>query len=105
MKLLAIDTSTEACSVALQVGSESIHLDEVCPQQHSKRVLPMVQQLLRQGHKVAIHCKGGSGRTGLVAAKILLEAGFDKIDVKQRVQVLRPYALTLQPHLDWFNAQ
>jgi len=66
---------------------------------------PMVQQLLRQGHKVAIHCKGGSGRTGLVAAKILLEAGFDKIDVKQRVQALRPYALTLQPHLDWFNAQ
>ncbi|MBU1437495.1 MAG: tRNA (adenosine(37)-N6)-threonylcarbamoyltransferase complex dimerization subunit type 1 TsaB, partial [Gammaproteobacteria bacterium] len=48
MKLLAIDTSTEACSVALQVGSERLHLDEVCPQQHSKRVLPMVQQLLTQ---------------------------------------------------------
>jgi tRNA threonylcarbamoyladenosine biosynthesis protein TsaB len=48
LKLLAIDTSTEACSVALQVGSERLHLDEVCPQQHSKRVLPMVQQLLTQ---------------------------------------------------------
>lgn len=46
MKLLAIDTSTEACSVALRVGSDLLHLDEVCPQQHSKRVLPMVQQLL-----------------------------------------------------------
>ncbi len=66
---------------------------------------PMVQQLLRTGQKVAIHCKGGSGRTGLVAAKILLEAGFDKIVVKQRVQAIRPYAITLQPHLDWFNAQ
>ncbi len=48
MKLLAIDTSTEACSVALQLGTDILHLDEVCPQQHSKRVLPMVQQLLTQ---------------------------------------------------------
>lgn len=63
----------------------------------------LVHQLLRQGGKVAIHCKGGSGRTGLVAAKILLELGLDKIEVKQRVQALRPYALTLKPHLDYFN--
>lgn len=48
MKLLALDTSTEACSVALQIGAEILSLYEVCPQQHSKRVLPMVQQLLSQ---------------------------------------------------------
>jgi tRNA threonylcarbamoyladenosine biosynthesis protein TsaB len=48
IKLLALDTSTEACSVALQVGTDILTLDEVCPQQHSKRVLPMVQQLLSQ---------------------------------------------------------
>lgn len=47
-KLLALDTSTEACSVALQYDSELLIIDEVCPQQHSKRVLPMVQQLLGQ---------------------------------------------------------
>lgn len=47
-KLLALDTSTEACSVALQLGTDILTLDEVCPQQHSKRVLPMVQQLLSQ---------------------------------------------------------
>ncbi|MCC5827719.1 tRNA (adenosine(37)-N6)-threonylcarbamoyltransferase complex dimerization subunit type 1 TsaB [Alkalimonas sp.] len=46
MKLLALDTSTEACSVALRLNDEVLALDEVCPQQHSKRVLPMVQQLL-----------------------------------------------------------
>jgi tRNA threonylcarbamoyladenosine biosynthesis protein TsaB len=48
LKLLAIDTSTEGCSVALLSGNELLHLDEVCPQQHSKRVLPMVQQLLNE---------------------------------------------------------
>jgi len=48
IKLLALDTSTEACSVALQLGTDILTLDEVCPQQHSKRILPMVQQLLNQ---------------------------------------------------------
>lgn len=46
MKFLALDTSTEACSVALALDDQIIALDEVCPQQHSKRILPMVQQLL-----------------------------------------------------------
>lgn len=48
MKLLALDTSTEACSVALQYDGLQLTLDEVCPQQHSKRILPMVQQLLAE---------------------------------------------------------
>jgi tRNA threonylcarbamoyladenosine biosynthesis protein TsaB len=48
VKLLALDTSTEACSVALQYDGQVLTLDEVCPQQHSKRILPMVQQLLTE---------------------------------------------------------
>ena len=48
LKLLALDTSTEACSVALCYNDQLLTLDEVCPQQHSKRILPMVQQLLAQ---------------------------------------------------------
>lgn len=47
-KLLALDTSTEACSVALLTDGAILTLDEVCPQQHSKRILPMVQQLLSE---------------------------------------------------------
>ena len=46
MKLLALDTSTEACSVALLHQNTIIALDEVCPQQHSKRVLPMIDSIL-----------------------------------------------------------
>lgn len=48
MKLLALDTSTEACSVALLYQGSIIALDEVCPQQHSKRVLPMIDGLLAE---------------------------------------------------------
>ncbi|GGW50165.1 tRNA (adenosine(37)-N6)-threonylcarbamoyltransferase complex dimerization subunit type 1 TsaB [Alishewanella tabrizica] len=46
MIFLALDTSTEACSVALSYHGQLLAFDEVCPQQHSKRILPMVQQLL-----------------------------------------------------------
>ncbi|WP_083981851.1 tRNA (adenosine(37)-N6)-threonylcarbamoyltransferase complex dimerization subunit type 1 TsaB [Arsukibacterium ikkense] len=48
MKLLALDTSTEACSVALLYQGGVIALDEVCPQQHSKRILPMIDGLLAE---------------------------------------------------------
>jgi tRNA threonylcarbamoyladenosine biosynthesis protein TsaB len=48
MKLLAIDTVTEACSVALWLDGEITALEEVVFQQHTERVLPMVQTLLAQ---------------------------------------------------------
>lgn len=63
-----------------------------------------IHQLLSEGKKVAIHCKGGSGRTGLIAAQIMLERGIDKAQVKQRIQALRPNALTLAPHLTYFQS-
>ncbi len=64
---------------------------------------PRVHQLLDAGKTVAIHCKGGSGRTGLMAAQILLERGKSKDTVKSTVQALRPFALTLEPHIQYFN--
>ncbi len=48
MKLLAIDTVTEACSVALMYDDEIRESYEVTPRGHSQRVLPMVEQLLSQ---------------------------------------------------------
>ena len=48
MKLLAIDTVTEACSVALWLDGDITTLEEVVYQQHTERVLPMVQALLAE---------------------------------------------------------
>jgi len=44
--LLAIDTTTEACSVALLLGDDIREDYRLAPRQHMKLVLPMVDQLL-----------------------------------------------------------
>lgn len=49
MRILAIDTATEACSVALSDnGSTHAHF-ELCPREHTQRILPMVQDMLAAG--------------------------------------------------------
>ena len=44
--LLALDTSTEACSVALLHKGEKTYLDELAQRTHTKRILPMIDELL-----------------------------------------------------------
>lgn len=46
--LLALDTSTEACSVALLHAGRRFSRHEVIPRLHAKRLLPMVQALLEE---------------------------------------------------------
>ena len=48
MKLLAIDTVTEACSAALWLDGEGRDRFELAPRRHTTLVLPMVQQLLAE---------------------------------------------------------
>ena len=48
MITLAIDTATEACSVALKTHNQSYTRFEVCPQQHSQKLLPMVDEVLKE---------------------------------------------------------
>ncbi len=45
---IAIDASTEACSVALKLENTVISEFEICPQSHSLVLLPMVDRLLKQ---------------------------------------------------------
>lgn len=49
MRILAIDTATEACSVALwNDGTIKAHF-ELCPREHTQRILPMVEEILAAG--------------------------------------------------------
>ena len=44
--ILALDTSTEACSVALLYQGKYYQSSEVCPRGHATKILPMVDQIL-----------------------------------------------------------
>lgn len=48
MRILAIDTATEACSAALWNTGEICAHFELCPREHTQRILPVVQDILSQ---------------------------------------------------------
>jgi len=64
---------------------------------------PVLHQIVDNGGKVAMHCMGGSGRTGLFAAHLLLEKGWSLIDIVTQVQALRPGAFTKAVQVDYIN--
>ncbi|WP_223509321.1 tRNA (adenosine(37)-N6)-threonylcarbamoyltransferase complex dimerization subunit type 1 TsaB [Rahnella sp. GSA61A] len=47
-RILAIDTATEACSVALYDQGETLAHFELCAREHTQRILPLVQQTLAE---------------------------------------------------------
>ncbi|MGL4427715.1 MAG: tRNA (adenosine(37)-N6)-threonylcarbamoyltransferase complex dimerization subunit type 1 TsaB [Silvania sp.] len=50
MRILAIDTATEACSVALwNDGAICAHFEE-CAREHTQRILPLVKMILTEGN-------------------------------------------------------
>jgi len=78
MKILCIDTSTEACSAALVNGEELLERFEIAPSQHSGLILPMIESLLNEAgmkvsHLDAIGFSSGPGSfTGLrIAAGVV----------------------------------
>lgn len=48
---------------------------------------------LRQGQDIVIHCRGGLGRTGLLAARILVEMGEAPESAIKRVRAAREHAI------------
>lgn len=48
MKLLAIETATEACSAALWLDGELLTRHQLAPRRHAELILPMMDQLLAE---------------------------------------------------------
>ena len=52
-----------------------------------------LQEVLRSGGKVALHCRDGRDRSPLVAARLLIELGCNPVDAINRVRAARPGTL------------
>lgn len=85
----------------LPVADEQVPLEEFGVGWKTSRQATLDQ--LRTGQSLAIHCKGGSGRTGLIAARILIEAGIPRTEAIALVQALRPKAIQHPAHINWIN--
>jgi ADP-ribosyl-[dinitrogen reductase] hydrolase len=49
--------------------------------------------LIAQGASIAVHCRGGLGRTGMIAARILVELGTEPAAAIAQVRKVRPGAI------------
>ena len=56
-------------------------------------VAATVHRLLAAGEQVLIHCHGGRGRSGLVAARLLIDRGMDAPAALATVRRARPGAV------------
>ena len=62
-----------------------------------------LEALLRRGGKIALHCIGGRGRSGTVAALILIRFGMDTDDAIKTVREARPGAIETDAQLDYLR--
>lgn len=77
----------------LPVADEQVPLEDF--ERNWTQAHGRIGELLEQGRSIAIHCKGGSGRTGLIDCGIPREAAV------AQVQALRPKAIQHPAHAGW----
>ena len=82
-------------------------IDDRAPEQAFEQVWSQYKdhlvELLKQGQSIAVHCKGGSGRTGLIIALLLIELGWSAQQVVESVQKVRPNALKNDYQRNYFQ--
>lgn len=68
---------------------------------HRELVERMVSGLLREGKTVVVHCQGGYGRSGLVAASVLVALGYSTEEAIRAVQEARPGTIESPSQADY----
>ncbi|BCE03114.1 protein-tyrosine phosphatase family protein [Marinicellulosiphila megalodicopiae] len=92
---------TELKTLCEELDMQWIHLpivDEGAPEETFELLWSQfkheIHAILNDKESIAIHCKGGSGRTGIVAGKILLERGANFDSTIEQIKALRPNAFS-----------
>lgn len=64
-------------------------------------VSQQAQRALQGGGRVLIHCRGGCGRSGMVALRLMIETGDAPDDALARLRSIRPCAVETGEQLAW----
>lgn len=59
------------------------------------------RQALSGGGRVLVHCKGGCGRSGMIALRLMIECGEKPRDALARLRSVRPCAVETDEQLQW----
>ena len=70
---------------------------------HWPQAMEQLLPRLLGGERVSVHCRGGTGRTGLVAARLLLAAGIPLSEVVEAVRQARPGALASEEQVEYLS--
>ncbi len=107
---LASKNVSELGDITQQLGMKwfQIEIEDDCAPDEAfaakwQQASPELHAILAKGGKVAMHCMGGSGRTGLFAAHLLLEKEWALEDIVREVQALRPGAFTKPVQIEYIE--
>lgn len=56
---------------------------------------------LQGGGRVLVHCRGGCGRSGMVALRLMIEAGEAPDEALRRLRSIRPCAVETDAQMRW----
>jgi ADP-ribosyl-[dinitrogen reductase] hydrolase len=72
-------------------------VDVSTPDEHFERQWDVagdeLRTLLRNGRDVLVHCRGGLGRAGTIASRLLIELGMEAATAIRKVRAVRPGAI------------
>ena len=81
--------------------------DEHAPDERFERLWTYSGHVLRgklaAGERIVVHCRGGLGRTGTIAARLLIESGVAPEEALRRVREARPW--TVEPRQEPYVLQ
>lgn len=60
-----------------------------------------IRRALAGGGRVLVHCRGGCGRSGMIALRLMIENGETPGEALERLRLIRPCAIETDAQLDW----